>query len=289
MRGLVGDLLNAGRIEAGTLSVSPVPTEVETLVEQARSAFLNGGAKPAALIDLPRVMADGPRIVQVLSNLLANAARHSPGCSPIRVAAAQDGPHVAVSDEGKGVPAEQLSRLFRKYASSDEDDAGRRSGGGVGPRARHLQGAGRGAWRAHPVRERRAGRGARFTFTVPVAEDAPRTAGASMHHRDVECSLTSSVMAGWSRQADTSTEPVPRKHPADTAGVFRSETGGGVMLTMKRRAGLGPGLGGTGVMRPDRAFVPAPSSREGVRRAGSAASRRSGRGHRRARPGDRRR
>ena len=183
MRGMIGDLLDAGRIDTGTLSVSPVPTEVETLVEQARTAFLNGGATHTVLIDLPqdlpRVMADGPRIVQVLNNLLSNAARHSPGSSSIRVAAARDGPHVAVSvsDEGKGVPAQQLPRLFRKYASSDEDDA-----------KRGLRGSGlglaicKGLVEAHGGRIRAEsagpGQGTRFTFTVPAAEDAPRAAGA---------------------------------------------------------------------------------------------------------------
>ncbi|MCY4547680.1 MAG: GAF domain-containing protein, partial [Defluviicoccus sp.] len=49
MRSLIGDLLDAGRIEAGTLSVSPVPTEVKELVEQARNAFQNGGATHAVL------------------------------------------------------------------------------------------------------------------------------------------------------------------------------------------------------------------------------------------------
>ena len=129
MRGLIGDLLDAGRIEAGTLSVSPVPTEVAELVEQARNAFQNGGATHAVLVDLPedlpRVMADGPRIVQVLNNLLSNAARHSPGSAPIRVAAVRDDPHVSVSvsDQGRGMPAEQLPRLFRNYTGGGDNDA----------------------------------------------------------------------------------------------------------------------------------------------------------------------
>ncbi|MXY15469.1 MAG: hypothetical protein F4Y57_00260, partial [Acidobacteria bacterium] len=135
MRGLIGDLLDAGRIEAGTLSVSPVPTDVRELVEQARVAFLNGGATHAVLVDLPQdlplVLADGPRIVQVLNNLLANAARHSPGSSPVRVATVRDGPHVAisVSDQGRGVPADQLPRLFQKYSGPGGDEAPVSSGG----------------------------------------------------------------------------------------------------------------------------------------------------------------
>ena len=81
MRALVSDLLDAGRIDSGTLSVTPEPTEVAALVDRARNTFLSGGSGHDVLIDLapdlPPVMADRRRIVQVLNNLLANAARHS--------------------------------------------------------------------------------------------------------------------------------------------------------------------------------------------------------------------
>ncbi len=64
MRGLIGDLLDAGRIEAGTLSVAPEPSEVAALVDRARSTFLSAGGRHTVLIDLPpdlpRVMADRP-------------------------------------------------------------------------------------------------------------------------------------------------------------------------------------------------------------------------------------
>ena len=185
MRGLIADLLDAGRIEAGTLSVAPAATEVRELVEQARNALLNGGTAHTVLVDLPEdlplVLADGPRIVQVLNNLLSNAARHAPASSPIRVAAAHDGTHVAitVSDEGKGVPAEQLPRLFRKYTVPGDGD------GGHG-----LRGSGlglaicKGLVEAHGGRIRAEsagpGQGTRFTFTIPVAEDVSRATGAAL-------------------------------------------------------------------------------------------------------------
>ena len=108
MSGLIADLLDAGRIDSGTLSVAPEPAEVGALVEQARNTFLSGGARYTVLInlapDLPRVMADPQRIVQVLNNLLSNAARYAPESAPIRVSAVRDGVHVAlsVSDEGHG-------------------------------------------------------------------------------------------------------------------------------------------------------------------------------------------
>ena len=81
MRDLIGDLLNVARIETGELSVAPAPAEVATLVDEARSRFQSGGGRNNLRIDLspelPLVMADGRRIIQVLGNLLSNAARHS--------------------------------------------------------------------------------------------------------------------------------------------------------------------------------------------------------------------
>ena len=75
MLGLIGDLLDVARIETGTLPVSPEPTEVAILVDRARNAFLSAGGANNLDIDLPPdlplVMADARRIVQVISNLLS--------------------------------------------------------------------------------------------------------------------------------------------------------------------------------------------------------------------------
>ena len=183
MRDLIGNLLDAGRIEAGTLSVAPEPSEVAALVDRARNTFLNGSGRHTVVIDLPpdlpRVMADQRRIVQVLNNLLSNAARHSPGSSPIRVEATRDGGDVAVSvsDEGRGVAPELLPHLFRKYAGP----AGR-----GGERAITDTGLGlvicKGLVEAHGGRIRAesggTGQGSRFTFTIPVVEDARESESA---------------------------------------------------------------------------------------------------------------
>ena len=182
IRGLISDLLDAGRIDTGTLSVAPGPSEVADLVDQARNTFLSGGSRHTVLIDLPpdlpRVTADRQRIVQVLNNLFSNASRHSPESSPIRVAALRDGVHVAISisDEGRGVPAELLPQLFQKYT-------------GLGGEREHgLGGSGlrlaicKGLVEAHGGRiwaeSGGAGQGTQFTFTIPVAETAGNGAAA---------------------------------------------------------------------------------------------------------------
>ena len=176
MRRLIGDLLDAGRIDAGTLPVEPAPLEVEALVEQARTAFQSGGGRQAMRIDLeadlPRVMADERRIVQVLNNLFSNAARHSPESSPIHVEAVRDGLEVAISvaDEGRGIAPERLPHLFRKYADFVGEDGEKTAAGfGLG------LAISKGLVEAHGGRIRAEsagpGLGTRFNFTLPAAEE----------------------------------------------------------------------------------------------------------------------
>ena len=169
MDGLISDLLDAGRIDAGTLSVSPNPAEVTTLVDQARNTFLSSGGRHNVLIDLPpdlpRVLADRQRIVQVLNNLLGNAAKYAPETSPIQITAVRDGTHVAlsVSDKGRGIAPERLPFLFRKYTVEP---------GSVGGLGLSIC---KGVVEAHGGRiyaeSDGIGMGTCVTFTIPVAEE----------------------------------------------------------------------------------------------------------------------
>ncbi len=189
MRDLISELLDVARIESGALSVDPEPTAVEQLVDEARNVFLSAGGRRHIAIDiepdLPPVMADERRVVQVLNNLLSNASRYSDEDSPIRMTAVRAGFDVEVSvvDEGRGVAPERLPDLFRKYSRLE----GERGGG-------EIPGSGlglaicKGIVEAHRGRiwaeSEGLGRGARFTFTVPVAgaaridatESSPRVA-----------------------------------------------------------------------------------------------------------------
>ena len=176
MRFLIGDLLDVARIETGSLSVDPEPSDIRALVEEAGSRFRSGDAKnPLSLEvaeDLPMVLADRRRIVQVLSNLLSNAAGYSPEGSPLVAGAVREGVHVAVSvsDRGRGIPAEMLPELFRKFprAFNHRDSPSGVDGSGLGLAIC------KGIVEAHGGRIRAEsdgpGLGSRFTFTLPVAE-----------------------------------------------------------------------------------------------------------------------
>ena len=181
MTSLIGDLLDAGRIATGTLSVSPEPSEVGELVDRARNTFLSGVGRHTVLVDLPpdlpRVTVDGQRIVQVLNNLFSNAARHSPESSPIRIAAQRDGVQVAisVSDHGRGIPPDRLPHLFRKYSRAGDGERG--FGGGLGLAIC------KGLVEAHGGRiwatSGGEAQGSQFTFTLPVTEEASAGGTAS--------------------------------------------------------------------------------------------------------------
>ena len=172
MNELVSDLLDVAGIETGTLAVSPEPAEVSVLVDRARNAFGGGGHSLTIDLepDLPLVLADRRRVVQVLGNLLSNAARHSPEGSVIRVSAAREGVYVAVSvaDEERGIPAERMPHLFRKFSGGHSGEQGGDTGLGLA--------ICKGIVEAHGGRIRAesdgAGLGARFTFTLPTVETA---------------------------------------------------------------------------------------------------------------------
>ena len=174
MRGLIGDLIDVVQIETGTLTVSPAPAEISRLVDDARNTYLTAGGRNSVRIDitpdLPLVMADRLRIVQVINNLLTNASRNSHEDSAIRVNVFREGIHLAVSvaDEGRGVPAERLPGLFEKFARIDGQERGRDLGLGLAICKGIVEAHGGRIW----AESDGVGLGSRFTFTIPVADDA---------------------------------------------------------------------------------------------------------------------
>ena len=174
MRALIADLLDAARIETGTLPVALEPTDLAALTSEAGNSFRIGGYRHNLRNDippdLPLVMADRSRVVQVLGNLLANAARHSPESSTITVRAVPDEFHVAVSvsDEGRGIPAKSLPGLFRKFSRIESEEQGGDTGLGLAVCKGIVEAHGGRIW----AESDGPGLGARFTFTLPTVEEA---------------------------------------------------------------------------------------------------------------------
>ena len=174
MHVLISDLLDVARIETGTLAVSPEPTDVAILAGEALNGFRSGGGRHHVEIELapglPWVMADRLRMVQVLGNLLTNAARHSSEASTVRVSAVGEGVHVAVSvsDQGRGIPAESLPHLFRKFSRLESQEQGGDTGLGLAICKGIVETHGGRIW----AESDGPGLGARFTFTLPTVEEA---------------------------------------------------------------------------------------------------------------------
>ena len=155
MRGLISDLLDAGRIDSGTLSVAPEPTEVAALVDRARNTFLSGGSGHDVLIDLapdlPRIMTDRRRIVQVAEQ---------PPCQR-RAALSRARPHPRRGDPRRGARRDLRPRPgpghCARAAAAPFPQACHGWGGRPRRRTRacHLQGAGGSPWWTHLARERR--------------------------------------------------------------------------------------------------------------------------------------
>ncbi|MYE08422.1 MAG: response regulator [Acidimicrobiaceae bacterium] len=183
MRDLINHLLDMTRIEAGTLSVSPEPTDLAPVIDLAKSAFLSSGHRHSIDIDtassLPLVWADRRRIAQVLHNLLSNAAANSREWSTITVSASLEDTHVAVSvtDQGAGIAPERLRLLFTKFSRVHSDDPHRpQTGYGLGLAiCKGIVEAHGGRIRAQ---SRGEGHGTEFTFTIPTL-DEPAATGAT--------------------------------------------------------------------------------------------------------------
>ena len=175
MDNLLDNLLDLTRIEAGVLSVAPEPTGIAFLVEDARSAFLRGGARHIVDIDippdLPMVQADRRRMAQVLNNLFSNASKYSPDLSRITVSASCIDVYVivSVSDEGRGMAADRLSYLFNKFSQGREERHGPDGHGlGLSICKGIVESHGGRIW-AESAGE---GLGMTVSFTIPTAEES---------------------------------------------------------------------------------------------------------------------
>ena len=121
-------------------------------------------------------MADRLRMIQVLNNLLANAARHSPEALPISVRTSREGLLVviSVSDKGKGIPAANLPQLFRKFSRLDAENQGGDTGLGLAICKGIVEAHGGRIW----AESDGPGQGTTISFTVPAVEHPEKSSAA---------------------------------------------------------------------------------------------------------------
>jgi len=180
LRDLINNLLDMTRIEAGTLAITALPTDLRVVVQEAVSTFARGGGRHEVQVrlpdTLPRALADARRVGQVLTNLLSNAAKFSPPSLSLVLDAESDASLITVHvrDRGRGIPPDKLPLLFKKFSQVHEDSFAAFSGTGLGLAIC------KGIVEAHGGRiwAESAGedQGTTFSFTLPVAAETPLVA-----------------------------------------------------------------------------------------------------------------
>ena len=136
---LVDNLLDVGRIQVGrSLGIVPKEVELAGIIEKVVEALKMKSRRHNIIVahynSLPeRICIDGPRITQVLNNLLANAIKYSPQGDPIKIQTMTDEDKVTVSiiDHGIGMTSQQVEHIFDRFYRS-EDAKSAASGLGLG-------------------------------------------------------------------------------------------------------------------------------------------------------------
>ncbi len=170
---LVEDLLDVSRLESKRLTLDHEPVDVNELADEVVADFRSQTRIHQIILHRAReavpVAGDRARLEQVLVNLIGNAIKYSPqgGQIAVRIEHAGGKARISVADQGIGIPVEEQARLFQRFFRAA--NAGRRNFGGLGI----------GLYVSHEIVQQHgghfevksdAGRGATFTFTLPLLQ-----------------------------------------------------------------------------------------------------------------------
>jgi two-component system sensor histidine kinase KdpD len=180
MSRLVADILDLSRIEAGAIVPEARPFVLADIVSRVAERIERdrGGGPIDVRIDerIPPVLVDEVLVEQVLVNVLENALDHAPGAT-VRIEGSleADGAMVrlVIDDDGPGVPAEAMDRIFEKFYRVPRTGEGSRRGSGIGLAVVHGMVQAMGG----EVHARPGGRGGlAIVIDLPTAPSAPEQA-----------------------------------------------------------------------------------------------------------------
>ena len=180
LRRLVEDLLDLARLDSGQIEFDRHPVDLSLLLQSIVDRLsLRAEAKNVRLVSrfdaLSPMIGDGDRLAQVFTNLLDNAIKHTPEGGAVRLHGETGGGWVSihVDDSGRGIPDEDLSRIFERFYQVDKARRGG-SGRGVGlglAISRQIVEAHGGRL----VAQSALGKGSRFTVQLPIVQPYDET------------------------------------------------------------------------------------------------------------------
>ncbi len=169
--GLVENLLDTSRIQAGSFTVEKRPTNIAELARKVVEKVKSITDRHIFLLNfepsVPSVPSDSRRLEQVLHNLLSNAIKYSPQGSQITVSGKMKDDHIQISvtDEGQGIPLAELTKIFDAFYRIPVPDDQKVRGAGLGLTICKaiIEAHGGSIWA-----ESTSGRGSIFHFTLPL-------------------------------------------------------------------------------------------------------------------------
>jgi signal transduction histidine kinase len=185
---LINDILDLERIESGTEALHLAPNPLDEIVAEAVRSVQGTADQAGITLEISPsgavVQADHDRLVQAVTNLLANAVKFSERGASVRVDAVGRGVWVAlrISDEGRGIPADKLESIFGRFQQVDASDAREKGGTGLGLAITQSI-VERHGGRIEVTSE--VGKGSTFTIALPLLQSpaprpAPTPVGASV-------------------------------------------------------------------------------------------------------------
>lgn len=173
---LVNDTLDISRIESGRIQLAPTPVNIPALAKEVVDELASKVAEKQQDLKIdtvgnpPAAWCDENKVQQVLVNLIGNGLKYTPEKGHVIVTISQQEDHilVAIKDDGPGVAAKDQDRLFQKFIRLDATASIPGTGLGLFLCKQIVEMSGGKIWM-----ESQEGKGATFSFTLPISQDQP--------------------------------------------------------------------------------------------------------------------